>query len=140
MEYVFSAVFALQGYVVAVDRTVINLSSLVFLVAIPPERIESGILEGRLFTFTIGSISMLLGTLCVYAIRKKRKYLREEFETEKRMSVAEIQDKNEFFAVDEKVQAEAAESKEKDNVEANVIVEIEEKEASTEPPKKDVSV
>ena len=83
MEYVFNKDYSLAGYVVAVDRVILNLSSLIFVLAIPPERFIGDRVSGRLFTFLVGGLFMLIGVILVLTIRNKRKYLRMEFEQQK---------------------------------------------------------
>lgn len=98
IEYVFSSEYAIQGYVVAVDRTVINLSASLFLAAIPPERYEGDAMSGRQFTFLVGAVFMLLGTILAWTIRGKRNYLRKQFEEDNDVTVAEILDSNVLYS------------------------------------------
>lgn len=81
IEYVYPG-FAVQGAVVAVDRTIINFSTFVFLLAIPPERFDGELVDGRQFTFLIGAICVTLGACLAVFGKNKRKYLRKEFEEE----------------------------------------------------------
>lgn len=88
MEYVFSSVDAIQGYVIAIDRTIINLSATIFLAAIPPERYTGNLISGRQFTFSVGAIFMGLGTLLALTIPNKRLYLRKQYEEENEINGA----------------------------------------------------
>ena len=94
MEYVFHPDYALQGYVVAVDRVIINLSSLIFVAAIPPERFSGERISGRLFTFLVGGFFMMIGVILVLTIRNKRAYLRIEYEKQKETASEDSEDKN----------------------------------------------
>lgn len=71
LEYVFLKDANVEGAVVAIDRIVINIASLTFLAAIPPERVN---------TLAIGCIIMVAGLLPVILIRNKYRYYRQEFE------------------------------------------------------------
>ena len=82
MEYVFSPEYAVQGYVVAMDRMIINFSRLVFLAAIPPERFEGDRVDGRQFSFLVGAFFFTIGAILALTIPHKRKYLRKEYEEE----------------------------------------------------------
>ena len=97
IEYVFSAENALQGYVVGMDRAIVSSSSLVFLAAVPPERIPSGPLRGGRLTFFGGALAFAFGTFLVYIIKHKRRYKREEFETRTDAVVSDLDDVNEVF-------------------------------------------
>lgn len=92
MEYVFSSEYAIQGYVIALDRTIINLSATVFLAAIPPERYTGDLMSGRQFTFLVGAVFMLIGTILALTIPNKRDYLRKKYEEENDVTVNEILD------------------------------------------------
>lgn len=71
LEYVFDAEKPLEGVIVAADRVVINLSSLVFLAAIPPERVG-----GSRNTFYISLAVMALGCVPTAIIKDRFRYLR----------------------------------------------------------------
>lgn len=75
LEYVFSAHTSLEGIVVATDRFVINLSSLIFLSAIPPERVGSA-----QTLFYIGLAIMAVGCLPTALIRKRYNYQRLRYD------------------------------------------------------------
>lgn len=92
MEYVFSSEYAIQGYVVAIDSTIINLSATLFLAGIPPERYTGDLVSGRQFTFVVGSLFMILGSVLVLTLPNKRDYLRKKFEEENDITVNEILD------------------------------------------------
>eukprot|EP00924_Labyrinthula_sp_SR-Ha-C_P006227 snap_masked-scaffold_31-processed-gene-0.7-mRNA-1 protein AED:0.32 eAED:0.34 QI:0/0/0.5/1/1/1/2/134/289 len=100
LEYVFSSENSLEGFVIAVDRAIINLSSLVFVASIPPERYEGPLISGRLFSFLVGAVCMGIGVVLVYTIKDKRKYLRLEYEAEKenekKQASVEVNKKNEL--------------------------------------------
>lgn len=83
IEYVFEG-FAIQGAVVAVDRTIINFAAFVFLLAIPPERYKGDLIEGRQFTFIIGAVFVTLGAALAVCIPKstRRDYRRQAFESD----------------------------------------------------------
>eukprot|EP00924_Labyrinthula_sp_SR-Ha-C_P006765 maker-scaffold_29-snap-gene-4.4-mRNA-1 protein AED:0.00 eAED:0.00 QI:197/1/1/1/0.75/0.8/5/660/519 len=77
IEYVYSSEFSLEGLIVGIDRMIINLSGLIFLASIPPERLpDEKAISGRLFTFLAGSGAMLVGLFFVFALPDKRKYRR----------------------------------------------------------------
>eukprot|EP00924_Labyrinthula_sp_SR-Ha-C_P008852 snap_masked-scaffold_2-processed-gene-4.27-mRNA-1 protein AED:1.00 eAED:1.00 QI:0/0/0/0/1/1/2/0/257 len=80
MEYVFHASYNLEGFVMAVDRVVINLSRLMFVASFPPERYKGPGLSGREFSFVVGSFSMILGVAILLSIKNKRSYQRTEYE------------------------------------------------------------
>lgn len=82
LEYVFDRTHSLEGNIVAIDRTIINLSSVLFVAAIPPERYKGSLMSGRQFTFVIGTCFMILGTVLVYSIKDYDKYKRKAFELE----------------------------------------------------------
>lgn len=107
LEYVFTPDYAIQGYVVSVDRTIINLAGLLYLAIIPPERYKGDAMEGREFTFIVGMISMFFGVCCVYAIRDKFAYLRKAYEEETNETVAEILNEDKVYskAPEEKVKS-----------------------------------
>lgn len=91
IEYVFTPDYNLEGWVVGYDRVIINLSSLVFVSAIVPERTGSG-----LTSMWIGLIFMCLGLIPVLSIRNKFEYRRYEHEgggqDPKRVSAAIMQE------------------------------------------------
>jgi hypothetical protein len=75
LEYVFDPAVALEGWVVGTDRITINLSSLIFLAAIPPERVG-----GSLNMYYIGCGIMAVGLLPALLIRDKYNYKRVAFD------------------------------------------------------------
>jgi hypothetical protein len=75
LEYVFDPAVALEGWVVGTDRITINLSGLIFLAAIPPERVG-----GSLNMYYIGCGSMAVGLLPALLIRDKYNYKRVAFD------------------------------------------------------------
>ncbi len=79
LEYVFDPQMPLEGVLVASDRVVINLSSLVFLAAIPPERFS----KGAIVTFYIGLAVMAVGCIPTAIIGDKFRYKRLAFDTAK---------------------------------------------------------
>mmetsp|Transcript_1085 Transcript_1085/g.1385 ORF Transcript_1085/g.1385 Transcript_1085/m.1385 type:complete len:178 (+) Transcript_1085:32-565(+) len=81
-EYVYDREYSLSGFIVGYDRTIINLSSLVFVASIPPERFEDLDIDGRNMTMYLGAIFMGIGVLLVYTIRGKYDYLRLQHEIE----------------------------------------------------------
>mmetsp|Transcript_3004 Transcript_3004/g.3570 ORF Transcript_3004/g.3570 Transcript_3004/m.3570 type:complete len:511 (-) Transcript_3004:1545-3077(-) len=84
MEYVYDRTYSLGGFIVGFDRTIINLSTLVFVAAIPPERFESLDVPGRNMTMYIGSVFMLFGVILVWTIKDKYLYLRTAHEDEEK--------------------------------------------------------
>ena len=80
MEYVFNKDFHLEGFIVGVDRFIINLSLVVFLASIPPERADNMRIEGGLFTLLIGLVFMVIGTVVVLTTPNKKDYRRTNFE------------------------------------------------------------
>ena len=79
-EDVFHQDWSIQGSVVAVDRLLINASSLVFLAAIPTDRFEGDKVSGRQFTMYVGTIFMFLGVVFVASIKHKIRYHRKHLE------------------------------------------------------------
>ena len=73
LEYVFDKDVNLEGYIVGIDRIIINLSSTIFIALIPPERTGS-----PMNTFLIGAVIMLVGCVPVAIIKHKHSYLRLE--------------------------------------------------------------
>lgn len=92
IEYTFSPLYALQGYIVSTDRTIINFSSVAFLFAIPPERFNGKNLDGRQFSFLVSAFFVILGAILALTIKDKRSYLRQQYEKENRLSVANLMD------------------------------------------------
>ncbi|CAK8998281.1 Golgin subfamily A member 5 (Golgin-84), partial [Durusdinium trenchii] len=70
-ELVFAPSKAYEGLVVGTDRIIFQLSRIVFVSAIPPERVG-----GALNTFIIGSVIMCVGCIPVLLIKDKRAYAR----------------------------------------------------------------
>lgn len=70
LEYVFDAEKPLEGAIVAADRVFIYRSSLVFLAAIPPERVG-----GARSTFYIGLAVTALGCVPTAVIQDRFRYL-----------------------------------------------------------------
>mmetsp|Transcript_10114 Transcript_10114/g.17804 ORF Transcript_10114/g.17804 Transcript_10114/m.17804 type:complete len:527 (+) Transcript_10114:114-1694(+) len=81
LEYVFRNDVALEGWVVGTDRIVINLSAIIFVALIPPERVGGG-----LYTFIYGSFIMAAGCLPTALIRQKYRYKRNKFEMDATLS------------------------------------------------------
>lgn len=79
-EYVFNSEKYLEGFIVGIDRAIINLSLVVFLSAIPPERADNLKLSGGQFTLVVGLVFMAIGTVVVWTTRDKREYKRTQFE------------------------------------------------------------
>lgn len=79
LEYVFSPTISLEGVVVATDRVIINLSSFIFLSAIPPERVG-----GARNLFFIGSGIMVLGLIPTGFISNKYDYKRLSYDEAER--------------------------------------------------------
>lgn len=77
LEYVFDAEKQLEGVIVAADRIIMNLSSLVFLAAIPPERVG-----GAKNTFYIGLVVMVLGCVPTALIKDRFRYLRLAYDAQ----------------------------------------------------------
>jgi hypothetical protein len=75
LEYVFDPAVTLEGWVVGTDRIIINLSGLVFLASIPPERVG-----GSLNMYLIGCGIMAIGLLPALWIRDKYNYKRVAFD------------------------------------------------------------
>ena len=100
LEYVFEPQMPLEGVLVASDRVVINLSSLVFLAAIPPERFS----RGAIVTFYIGLAVMAIGCVPTAIIRDKFRYKRLAFDTVKspESSSSFITDVESFAEADKK--------------------------------------
>eukprot|EP00924_Labyrinthula_sp_SR-Ha-C_P003556 maker-scaffold_53-snap-gene-1.3-mRNA-1 protein AED:0.00 eAED:0.00 QI:245/1/1/1/0.5/0.33/3/20/528 len=115
IEYVFSSDYSLEGFVIAVDRVIINLSSLVFVASIPPERYSGPAISGRLFTFLVGAVCMFIGVVLIYTIKDKRNYLRVNYEEEYHKGVED--------QTEEAVQA-------KPEIAANIVVEAKEEKTS----------
>eukprot|EP00924_Labyrinthula_sp_SR-Ha-C_P006870 augustus_masked-scaffold_8-processed-gene-3.11-mRNA-1 protein AED:0.13 eAED:0.34 QI:0/0/0/1/1/1/3/0/1415 len=82
LEYVFVADYALQGIVVATDRTLANLSTLIFLSNIPPEKYDGPAMSGRMFTFVVGGAVFAVAVIIVAFLPHKRRYLRAKVEAE----------------------------------------------------------
>eukprot|EP00924_Labyrinthula_sp_SR-Ha-C_P000896 maker-scaffold_7-snap-gene-7.35-mRNA-1 protein AED:0.08 eAED:0.12 QI:0/0/0.5/1/0/0.5/2/68/527 len=128
LEYVFDPAYALQGTVVAVDRCLINMASLTFLAAIPPERYEGPAFSGRMFTFLVGGAVFFVAVMIIAFMPGKRKYLRAEYEKaheneEERDEVAVEKKDLEIAAVDDKeilVEVEAKAAVEESSEEAKV--------------------
>lgn len=78
MEYAFSPDVSLEGTIVGTDRSILNLSALIFLAAIPPERVR-----GANNMFYIGLAVMVLGCIPTFLIRNKYDYKRLAYDTEK---------------------------------------------------------
>lgn len=81
LEYVYTPEFNIQDYVVGYDRTIINLSSLVFISLMAPEQYGT---DGRTTTMVIGLACLVVGTVLVLTTRDKYAYKRTEYETEKK--------------------------------------------------------
>ena len=77
IEYVFKADTPLEGVIMATDRVVLNLSSLIFLAAIPPERVG-----GADRMFYIGAAIMIVGCVPTAIIRDRYRYRRLEYDRE----------------------------------------------------------
>ena len=77
LEYAFTPKFNLEGWIVGADRIVINLSSLIFVTAIPPENVG-----GALNTSIIGAVIMFIGCLPTALITNKYRYKRKAFDDE----------------------------------------------------------
>lgn len=77
LEYVFKPDTPLEGVIMAVDRVLVNLSSLIFIAAIPPERVR-----GADRTFYIGIAVMIVGCIPTAVIRDKFRYLRLIYDRE----------------------------------------------------------
>ncbi len=80
LEYAFSEDTAVEGIVVGADRVIINLSSLVFLSSIPPERVG-----GSTNTFYIGLAIMIIGCLPTAFISDKYRYARQAYDEEEKV-------------------------------------------------------
>eukprot|EP00924_Labyrinthula_sp_SR-Ha-C_P008853 snap_masked-scaffold_2-processed-gene-4.29-mRNA-1 protein AED:1.00 eAED:1.00 QI:0/0/0/0/1/1/2/0/249 len=80
IEFVFQPESNLEGFVMAVDRVIINISRLVFVASIPPERYKGPDLDGRQFSFVVGGISMILGIVILLSIKNKRCYQPTKYE------------------------------------------------------------
>ena len=97
MEYTFTPKFAIQGYIVAVDRTIINASFMVFLALIPPERFDGDKISGRQFTFLVGSVVIVSGALLALTVPNKRVYHRKMYEEEKHIVVSDLDNDNQEY-------------------------------------------
>jgi len=88
LEYVFRNDISLEGWVVGTDRIVINLSTIIFVSLIPPERVGGG-----LNTFIYGAIIMVIGCIPTATIKKKYRYKRSLFEigyhTSQKLSISD---------------------------------------------------
>eukprot|EP00924_Labyrinthula_sp_SR-Ha-C_P014824 snap_masked-scaffold_43-processed-gene-1.102-mRNA-1 protein AED:1.00 eAED:1.00 QI:0/0/0/0/1/1/2/0/509 len=87
VEYVYDHNIALQGHIVGIDRTLINMASLTFVSTIPPERYEGDLFTGRQFSFFIGSFAMVIPVYLVWRIKGKRDYKRQAYEISHRSSI-----------------------------------------------------
>lgn len=126
IEYTFSREYALQGYIVSTDRTIINLSAVIFLFAIPPERYKGSGIDGRQFSFIVGATFVAIGALIALFIPKdlKRKYLRAEYEKEKRVSVANLMDYEEDVSKEKVEEAKALRASRRRSSIENVKIEV----------------
>lgn len=75
LEYSFREDESVEGIVVGADRVILNLSSLVFLSSIPPERVG-----GSINTFYIGCAVMVIGCLPTAFISDKYRYARQIYD------------------------------------------------------------
>ena len=94
LEYTFTPDFAIHGYIVAFDRTIISASFAVFVAAIPPERFDGDRVSGRQFTFLLGSVFVVAGALLALTVPNKRVYHRKMYEEEKHNIVDDLDNFN----------------------------------------------
>ena len=71
LEYVFSSVWNMEGYVVGADRITMSLSQVIFIATLAPE------FTGSAFkTFFYGAIIMVAGCLPTLLVQGKHAYMR----------------------------------------------------------------